>query len=135
MSVEQGLYILIQTGTSNLAPGFAVTLPKNQLSASAPMAWSYRSITSTPHYTLSGQLGFQDWNVQLDCHGTTMAYAIQMSNAINGVLRGIWHGTMTDADSTKVAGIFRKSTFIDGYRDENLSYVRSTDWLIQYYQQ
>jgi hypothetical protein len=134
MSVEQGLYILIQSGTSNLAPGFAVMLPENQLTASAPMAWSYRSITSTPTYTLGGQGSFYTWTVQLDAHGTTMKYAIQLSDAIIGALRGSWSGVMEDSDSTKVAGIFQKSTYTDGFKDENKSFVRSTDWCVQYYQ-
>jgi hypothetical protein len=134
MSIEQGLFMLIQSGTSNLAPGFAVTLPEDQLSVTSPQAWSYRSLSSVPTYTLGGQVSFVSWNFQLDAHGTTMALAVQLSSAIENVLRGGWSGTMADPDATIVEGIFRKSTFIDGYRDENKSFIRSTDWTIQYYQ-
>ena len=135
MSVAQGLYLLIQSGTSNLAPGFAVQLPINQLSSTAPMAWSYRSITSVPTYTIGGQVSFTDWTVQIDSHGLTMAYAEQLAAAIDGVLRGSWSGVMSDSNNTIVNGIFRKATNVDGFRDENKSFVRSMDFCIQYYQQ
>jgi hypothetical protein len=136
MGVAQGLYLLIQSGTNNLAPGFAYgELPENQLSASAPMAWTYRTITSRPTYTINGQVSFTSWNVQIDSHGTTQAYADQMSNAIDGVLRGVWSGTMSDSQSTIVNGIFKTNTDITGFRDENKSFVRSLGYTVQYYQQ
>jgi hypothetical protein len=138
MGVAQGLYLLIQSGITSISPlppGFAVQLPENQLSSTAPMAWSYRSITSTPTYTLAGQVSFTSWTVQIDSHGLTMAYAEQLAGAIDGVLRGGWSGTMSDPDSTVVNGIFRKSTFVDGFRDENKSFVRSIDYCVQFYQQ
>ena len=133
--VEKGLYDLIQSGTSNLAPGFAVTLPQNQLSASAPMAWTYRSITSKPLYTLAGQVSYTCWVVQIDCYGfQSAALSQQLYYAIDGVLRGGWQGTFTDPDNTVVNSILRKSTFVDLFKDENKSYVRSVDYEVCYYQ-
>lgn len=139
--VEQGLFNLIQSGITSitpLPPGFAVSLPQNQLTPSAPMAWAYRSITNKPLYSLGHRAGLTCWTVQIDSHGLTMAYAQQLAAAISGVLSGIngtWSGTFTDPDSTIVAGIFQKNTFVDGFRDENKSFVRSQDYEIQYYQQ
>lgn len=133
--IEQGIYNLIQTGTSNLAPGFATSLPENQLTAAAPMAWTYRSIAFKPTYTLSGQIGLSKLVWQIDSCGYTAAYAQQLSAAIDGVLRGNYSGTLTDPDNTIVNGIFRTSGYMDIFKDENKSYVRSVDYAIYYYQQ
>jgi hypothetical protein len=137
--VEQGLVLLIQSGISSLTPsvpgGFAAELPKDQISASSPMAWTYRSITSEASYHLGGQDAFTGWNVQIDCHGYTMANAIALARAIDGVLRGIYQGTLPDTDQTFVQGIFRDPQFVDGYSDANRSFVRTMEYLVQYDQQ
>lgn len=137
--IEQGLVLLIQNGISDLQPsvpgGFAVILPKDQISASSPMAWTYRSITSEPSYTLNGQDAFTAWNVQIDCHGYTMNYAMKLASAIDGVLRGLYQGTLPDEDETFVQGIFREPQLVDGYSDTNRSYVRTLEYLVQYDQQ
>ena len=135
--VEQGLVMLIQSGlgTPPIAPGgWAVELPKDQVSPAAPMAWTYRSIDSDPTYLLNGQDGFTGWYVQIDCHGYTMANAITLARAIDGVLRGGYAGTLPDPDHTVVVGIFRQNHFLDGFSDANRTYVRTLEYLIQYNQ-
>lgn len=133
--IEAGLVLLIQGGIGGIAPGgFAVQLAKDQISAAAPMAWTYRSITSEPTYVLEGQDALTGWEVQIDSHGYTMANAITLARAIDGVLRGGFQGTLSDPDHTVVLGIFRRDPFIDGFSDANRSYVRTAEYLVQYYQ-
>jgi len=135
--VEQGLVLLIQSGLGvpPMAPGgFAVQLPKDQISVDSPKAWTYRSIVSEPTYVLEGQDGLTGWEVQLDCHGNTMLDAIALARAIDGVLRGGYSGALPDSDRTLVQGIFRQGTFLDGFSDSNRSYVRTLEYLVMYYQ-
>jgi hypothetical protein len=135
--VEQGLVALIQAGLGNppLAPGgFAVKLPENYISATNPMAWTYRSILAEPSYLLAGQDGLTGWHVQIDCHGNSMSDAIHLARTIDGVLRGSWSGVLPDPDATVVQGIFRQGPAIDGYSDTAHSYVRTLEYLVNYEQ-
>jgi hypothetical protein len=134
--IEQGINLLIQAGVPNVPGGFAFgQLPINQISASAPKAWSYRSVSSLPTYVLEGQISLTHWTIQIDSYGYTANDSITLSRAIDGVLRGSYRGTLTDPDSTIVNGIFRLAGLVDGFDDTNRSYVRSVDYLIAYYQQ
>jgi hypothetical protein len=135
--IEAGLVALIQAGlgTPPIAPGgFAVQLPKDQISSASPMAWTYRGIITDPTYVLEGQDAFTDWEVQIDCHGYTMANAIALARAIQGVLRGNWSGVLPDPDHTVVFGVQQEPLGPDGFSDANHSYVRTLEYKIQYAQ-
>lgn len=135
--IEQGLVLLIQSGLGSppMAPGgFAAQLPKDQISASAPMAWTYESIDSLPEYLLSGQSDWTEWRVRINCHGNVMADAINLARAIDRTLRGLSVGPLPDPDHTFVHGLYRESSFIDGFSDANRSFVRSFEYVIQYSQ-
>ena len=139
--IEQGLVLLIQAGLGNppIAPGgWALQLPKDEIKIgdgagnTIPMAWTWRAITSCPDYVLEGQTGYTELEIQIDCHGFTMAYAMQLARAIDGVLRGGWSGVLPDSDHTLVYGIQRKPAYVDGFNDANRSFVRSLEYEIQY---
>jgi hypothetical protein len=135
--IEMGFVSLIQSGLGSppIAPGgFAVQLPKDQISAAAPMAWTYRTTGADPTYILGGQDGVTDWHVTIDCHGLTMANAITLARAIDSVLRGAPSMTLPDPDHTVVQGIFRESAEIDGYSDMNRSFVRTLEYRVVYNQ-
>lgn len=136
--VEAGFVLLIQNGLTtanvNVPGGFAVELPKDLISGTTTQAWTYRSILSTPTYLLNGQDPLTMWEVQIDCHGFTMADAITLARAIDGVLRGSYAGTLPDADNTVVQGIFRLPSQIDGFNDINRSFVRSLEYRVTYVQ-
>src|SRR5207248_2519193 len=99
-----------------------------------PWSWTYRSIISTPLYVLEGQSGLTSWEVQLDCHGFAMSHATSLARAIDGVLRGSYAGVLTDTDATRVTGIFRLPSCVDGFSDASRSYVRSLEYRVHYYQ-
>jgi hypothetical protein len=82
---------------------------------------------------LEGQDSLTEWEVQVDCYGFAMSHAINLAHAIDGVLRGVWHGTMGDVDSTLVEGIWRLPSFVDGFNDLNRAYVRSLEYKVRYY--
>ena len=128
--------MLIQQGLGNppiAEGGWGVQLPKDVLISDAnPMAWTWHSIVSDPTYTLEGQAGYTSWEVQIDCHGMTMANAMTLARAIDGVLRGGFQGFLPDPDNTYVHGIFRQGPFIDGFSDLNHSFVRSLEYRIDY---
>jgi len=135
--IEAGLVTLIQAGlgTPPMAPGgFAVQLPKDQISSTSPMAWTYRGIIVEPTYVLEGQDAFTEWEVQIDCHGYTMANAITLARAIQGVLRGNWSGVLPDPDHTVAFGVQQEQLGPDGFSDANRSYVRTLEYKIQYAQ-
>ena len=133
--IEAGLQLLIEEGLgAQPAPGFMVQLPPNQISATASSAWTVRAIISEATYVLEGQDGLTVLEIQVDCHGYTMANAISLAYAIDNVLRGGFAGTLPDTDATVVQGIFRKEAFIDGYSDANRSYVRSLEYECRYSQ-
>jgi hypothetical protein len=135
--IEAGFVLLVQAGLGSppLAPGgFAVQLPKDQISPVTPYAWTYRSIVSDPTYVLEGQDPFTSWEIQLDCHGYTMQNAITLARAVDVVLRGGYSGVLSDTDRTRVFGIFRRGPFLDGYSDANRSFVRTMEYEIQYAQ-
>ena|SRR5579871_1543525 len=146
MAIEQGLVMLIQQGLAAATPpvvvpgGFATELPKDMLSPTNPMAWSYRTITSEPSYHLGGQDGFTSLHVQIDCHGYDLpnvggaANAQKLARAIDAVLRGLFTGTLPDTDQTFVFGITRQPGFVDGFSDVNRSYVRSLEYQVDYNQ-
>ncbi len=135
--IEAGLVTLIQAGlgTPPMAPGgFAVQLPKDQISSASPMAWTYRGIIVEPTYVLEGQDAFTEWEVQIDCHGYTMANAIALARTIQAVLRGNWSGVLPDPDHTVVFGVQQEPPGPDGFSDANRSYVRTLEYKIQYAQ-
>lgn len=117
-----------------VAPGlFAFgQLPKDQISALSPMALAYRSITSDPDYNLQGP-GVCEWHVQIDCHGYDTPDPINLSKAVKHILDKGFSGTFSDPDATRVAGIYRMPGQVDGFSDANRSYVRSLEYVIQYY--
>ena len=134
--IEAGLVALVQQGITSALPGvpggFAVQLPKDQISSASAMAWTYRCIVAEPTYTLQGQDPFTGLELQIDCHGYAMADAIALARAIDGVLRGGYSGVLPDADHTVVQGIFRMAPFTDGFSDANRSYVRTLEYLVNY---
>ena len=135
MGIEQGFVNLVSNGLNNPAVnGYAVQLPANCITFENPQAWSYRSIISTPLYSLNGQNSFTKLEVQLDCHGYKMSDAITLARQIQNVLSGGWSGTLSDSDSTVVQGIFQLPSFTDGYSDANKTFVRSLEYLIEFYQ-
>ena len=133
--VEQGLVLLIQAGLAagglSVPGGWPVQLPQ-QMAEDWPMAWTYRSITAPPSYTLDGEDGYTEWNVQIDCHGFAYADAIRLARGIDEVLRGGFAGVLPDPDSTVVQGIFRSDPFIDGFSDADRSYVRTLEYTVVY---
>jgi hypothetical protein len=135
--IEQGLELLIQSALGNppMAPGgFNSQLPKDFISPTNQCAWTYRSITSEPSYTLGGQDGWTSLEIQIDCHGYSAANAFTLARAIESILRGGYSGTLSDPDRTVVQGIFRTGTYIDGFSDVNRSYVRTMEYVVQYAQ-
>jgi hypothetical protein len=80
--IEQGLVEFIQGGLGSppICPGgYLTALPKDFIGPANPMAWTYRSIVSTPSYYLSGQDGFTCLEIQIDCHGNTAANSIALA--------------------------------------------------------
>src|ERR1700722_3950871 len=134
--LEQGFVQLVQSGLNNpnILGGYAVTLPPNCITFENPQAWSYRSIISTPLYTLNGQDSLTKWELQLDCVGFTMTYAITLAGQIQTVLSGGWCGVLSDPDSTVVQGIFALPRFADGYNPDNKTYVRILEYEVIFYQ-
>jgi hypothetical protein len=140
--VEQGFVMLVQAalGTPPMAPGgYAVQLPSTTqigdgTNGTYKMAWTYNTISDEPSYTLGGQDGLTEWEFRLNCHGSTMANAITLARAIDGVLRGSWAGVLPDPDATVVQGIFRRAPVVDGFDDVNRSYVRTLEYMVQYEQ-
>src|SRR3989442_15415239 len=118
--MEQGLVMLIQGALGGSPPvascpgGYFAELPKDQISPTFPMAWTYRSVTSEPSIILSGQDGFTSWLVQIDCHGNTAADAIHLARAIDKILRGGFKGVLADPHATYVDSIVRTPSFVDG---------------------
>ena len=135
MPIEQGIVLLIQSGLGSppIAPGgWNTKLPQNLLSDLVPMAWTYRTINSGSSYTLTVQDGWTALEIQIDCHGMTAALAQTLADSIQDVLRGAPALTLDDDDSTVVQGIFSKDTQLDGYSDENRSYVRTLEYTINF---
>jgi len=134
--IEAGLVALIQSGLQSSSPptivdgGFAVELPKDQISKKNTMAWSYRFISAEPNVFLNGEDGFTQATVQIDCHGNQMQDAIHLARAIMRVLRGGFRGKLPDPDATYVDSIVRQSTFVDGFSDVNRSFVRSLEYRV-----
>lgn len=90
---------------------------------------------SDPSYVLAGQDSACDWHLVIDCHGATMANAITLARAIDGILRGATSAFhLPDPDNTFVQGIFRVAPFIDGFSDLNRSFVRTLEYRVIYNQ-
>jgi hypothetical protein len=145
--VEEGLVLMIQAGLGAqslgaVPGGFGTRLPKDLLSVSTPLAWSWKSVPPFDvDIVLGGQGSWAEWHVQIDCHaflkelgGPGAAGAIQLARAIDNTLRGGWQGTLSDSDHTVVEGIFREPDFHDGEDDIVRSFVRSIEYAVQYYQ-
>jgi hypothetical protein len=135
VAIEDGLVGFIQSGLGSppiAVGGFGVMLPKDFIQPSNPMAWVYQSLSSEPTYYLTGQDSFTSLTLRINCHGYTMAYAIQLARAINLVLRGIPSGRLPDSEGTMVYGIFREPSFVDGFDPTNRSFVRTLEYLVNY---
>ena len=149
--VEQGLVLLVGNGIasgspalSNVPAGQGVMLEPKDLVYSGPtnpapagaitQAWTFKTITSKPEYTLDGQTGWTEWVVQIDCHGTRYADATNLYRAIDKVLRGGYRGYLPDVDSTYVFGVYREDPGPDGFSDANRTYVRTLQYRIIYQQ-
>jgi hypothetical protein len=136
--IEQGFVLYITTGLGALSiivpGGFAAMLPQNLISVTNPQAWTYRTISSTPLYSLTGQNSFTSWEVQIDCCGFTMTNVITLARAITSVLSGAPTGVFTDPDETVFLGIFQQPSCVDSFSEDNRSFVRSLEYRINYYQ-
>lgn len=133
MKIQQGLAAL--TPAVVVPGGYGAELPEDLLSADKPQAWSWRSITSNAEFVLSGETGWTEWVVQIDCHGfQSHALAITLARAITKVLRGVFQGVLPDSDNTYVFGIYRQPPLVDGYSDTNRSFVRSLEYRVIYQQ-
>lgn len=129
MFIEQGFAAL---SPPVVAPGvYFAQLEKDLISPTVPMAIAYRSVSEDLNYNLSGP-GIYEWHVQIDCHGYARADAVNLSRAVKSILDKGFRGTFPDVDSTRVAGIFRIGQ-VDGFSDANRSYVRSLEYVVQYY--
>ena|SRR5579883_3551660 len=139
-NVELGLSLYIQAGLAAMTPpviapgGFLSKLPKDQISASAPMAFGYQTIASPIDYSLEGA-GWTIWHVQIDCYGfgPTAAASMALANAIDAILRPGFSGRFADPGETLVFQIHRLDQK-DGFSDANRSFVRSLDYSISYQQ-
>lgn len=139
--IEQGLVKLIQTGLTDafsqaVPGGYATELPKDLIGVQGSQvfkAWLYRSMDRPGNYVLQGIEGLTNWTVQIDCYGYNPSDAIDLGYAIDAIVNG-FSGTLTDSDSTVVEGIFRQGSLIDSFSDVNRAYVRSLEFLVQYYQ-
>lgn len=138
--VEQGIVTLVQAAITaspvslTVPGGFFAELPKDQVSPASPMAWTYKTIMSTPEYILQGPTGWTDWHVQIDCHGNAASDSITLARAIDNVLHGSFHGALPDPDATYVFGMYNSGPSVDGFSDANRTYVRSLEYVIQYQQ-
>jgi len=137
--IEQGFVKLIQATvatafTPNVPGGYGVQLPKDLISSTQPKAWTWRTISNKTTEVLAGRTSFTEWRVCIDCHGLTMPDAMALASAIDGVLRAGVSGALTDSDSTKVDNIRALPGATDGYSDANRSFVRSVDYLVQFFQ-
>lgn len=134
--IEQGLVKLVQAGLLPAVPACSFAeLPKDQVSATNPQAWTYRFLLDAPSYVLAGQTSYRIATVQIDCHGYTAADAINLARSIDGVLRPGFRGLLADADATRVESIVRLPACVDGFSDANRSWVRSLEYEVSYYQQ
>lgn len=136
MGLEQGISRLIGAALSGSPPnaalgGFFAQLPKDFVSPDNPSAWTYRTITSTPTYVLSGLDGLVSATWQIDCHGNAPDDAIALAAQIDAALSG-FHGTLPDDDHTSVQGIFNQGSNVDGFSDANRTYVRTLEYQIDY---
>ena len=114
-----------------MAPGgFTSMLPKDLLSPTVPMAWTYRTLSSEPNYFLTGQDGYTELIWQIDCHGLRASDARSLAMAIDATLRGGFAGTLSDADRTVVQGIFRLGPALDGYDPINRTFVKTLEYQI-----
>lgn len=132
MSIEQGLVMLVQDNSDVQAlcsaGGFLGQLPANQ----ALPSWTHDTITQQTDYLLSGRDSLVVRRVQLDCYGNTAAEAIQLAAAIDAVLNG-YRGTLSDPDSTVVAGCFQ-SNLIDFFDDASRTYRRLLEYMLWFQQ-
>jgi hypothetical protein len=126
--IEQGLVLLVQGDATvvGISPtgGFLAQLPKD---FSLP-SWIYEVVSDPTDYELQGPVSQSSTRIQLKCIGASGAQAISLAKAINDVLSG-YHGTLTDADSTVVHGIF-KTNSIDFFDDNARNYIRILEYLV-----
>jgi hypothetical protein len=126
--IEEGLKLLVQgdATVSAISPkgGFLAQLPKDFTLPS----WIYEVVSDPTDYELQGPVSQSSTRIQLKCIGATGAQVISLAKAVNDVLSG-YHGTMTDADSTVVHGIF-KTNSIDFFDDNARNFVRILEYLI-----
>ena len=132
--------MLIQVALAGSPPvatvpgGYADTLPPDQITAAAPMAWAYRDIYSEPEYVLGGQTGWTELHVQIDCFGYAAANALELRNAIYNVLRGGYRGTLPDPDATYVFQIVGLRKIPSAFLTADRTWVRKLECIVQYQQ-
>ncbi len=124
--IEQGLAKLVQ-GTPAVAAiaatgGYLQVLPKDLKLPS----WTHQMITEEAAYTFLNVVDLRRRRVQIDCYADDPDDCVALANAIDAVLSG-YHGTLTDADSTVVQGIFQ-STAIDFFDAASRSFRRALEY-------
>lgn len=137
--IEQGFAMLLDArlAVSSIAPvppGAFVKEPKDQLSAANPKAWCFHGLTAVADYALNAQMGWTEWTLQVDCHGYSGDDMIKLARAIEAALRPPFPALLSDPDNTRLFGIFRLPTQVDGESVANRSYVRSLEFTVQYQQ-
>lgn len=129
--IEQGIVKLVQSDAAVLAlcpvGGFLSILPEGQVLPS----WTYFVVSDPGHYVLDQVSVFGDARVQIDAYGNTAAEAMALAKAIDDVLSG-YKGVLADADSTRVAGIFR-SNKIDFFDPDSRTYRRLLEYTVWSY--
>jgi hypothetical protein len=102
--------------------GYLQVLPKDLELPS----WTQQLITEETDYTLLDVVNLRQRRIQIDCYADDPDDCIALANAIDAVVNG-YHGTLTDADSTVVQGIFQSTAF--GFYDgASRSYRRTLEY-------
>jgi hypothetical protein len=129
--IEEGIAKLVQGDTAVAAiatggGGFFVQLPEGAIDV-AP-TWTHSTVTDMTSYTLVGPVALGNLSIQIDCFARKAADVIRLGKAIDAVLSG-YKGTLTDADSTVVQGIFRTNK-TDYFDDLARTYRRMLEYSI-----
>jgi len=124
--IEEGLAKLVQ-GNSAVAAiaatgGYLQMLPKDLKLPS----WTHQVITEETDYTFLNVVDLRRRRVQIDCYANDPDDVVALANAIDAVLSG-YHGTLADADSTIVQGVFQ-STAIDFFDTASRSFRRALEY-------
>lgn len=130
--IEQGLVGLIEGNAAvrAIAPtgGFLAELPKDY-----PLpSWTHKTVSQPTSATLTSFKGTKMRRWQIDCYGAAAADAINLAQAIDGVLDG-FRGTLGDPDATYVDSCLQ-SDLIDFFDDASRSYRRMLEYEIWFVQ-